>query len=562
MRVLFRSGLTALVSVVAIGQAPPQPAFEDADVHASANGGNQFARGPFTNGRLYTLRTATMVDLISKAYGVDADKVLGGPNWLEYDRFDVFAKTPPNTSKDAAKLMLQTVLTDRFKLVAHKDTRPMPAYALTVGKGKPKMKEADGSGETGCKFMISAPPRPPAPPAPGAPAPAIIIPTINVTCRNMTMAAFAEQMRTIIGAQEFLGTSPVLDKTGLEGAWDFDFKVSLPLRGLLVPTAGANISFPDALDKQLGLKLEPEKVPLPVIVVESVNRTPTPNAPGVEQLLPKAPTEFEVATVRPSAPPAGGGPIRLGLQIQPGGRVNIAGLPLKLLVQQAWSVTNDMIVGAPPWMDTDRYDIVGKAPEEEGAGQGPGPGQQVDLDTVWMMVRALLAERFKLATHMEDRPMNAYTLVAAKPKMKPADPSSRTKWAEGPGPDGKDPRNTNPMLSRLVTFQNMTMAQFAEKLQSVAGGYIHSPVLDATGLQGGYDFTLSFSVAGAAGIAGGRGGVLAPDAAPGVSQASDPNGAISLFEAIEKQLGLKLETQKRPVPVLVIDHIEQKPVEN
>jgi uncharacterized protein (TIGR03435 family) len=558
MRLLFRSGLTALVSVVAIGQAPPQPAFEVADVHASAKTGNQFARGPFTSGGRYELRTATMVDLISRAYGVDPDKVLGGPNWLEYDRFDVFAKTPPNTSKDTAKLMLQTLLTDRFKLVAHKDTRPMPAYALTVGKGKSKLKQADGSGETGCKMTISGLQPAGPPPAPGGPAPAFVLPMLNNTCRNITMAAFAEQMRTMAAAQEFLGTSPVLDKTGLEGAWDFDFKVSLPLRGLPVATTGENISFPEALDKQLGLKLEPEKVPLPVIVVESVNRTPTPNTAGVEQRLPKAPTEFEVATVRPTAPAPGPGPIPIGIRIQPGGRVNITGLPLKLLVQQAWSITNDMIVGAPPWMDTDRYDIVGKAPEEDGA----GPGQQVDIDTVWMMVRALLAERFKLATHMEDRPMNAYTLVAAKPKMKAADPSSRTKWAEGPGPDGKDPRNTNPIVSRLVTFQNMTMAQFAEKLQYVAGGYVHSAVLDATGLQGGYDFTLSFSVAGAAAIAGGRGG-LPLDAAPGgVSQAADPNGAVTLFEAIEKQLGLKLETQKRPVPVLVIDHIEQKPVEN
>jgi uncharacterized protein (TIGR03435 family) len=157
MRRLFRSGLTALVSVVASGQTPPQPAFQEADVHASAKAGNQFARGPFTSGGRYELRTQTLVDLVSKAYGVDPDKVLGGPNWLEYDRFDVFAKMPPSTSKDTAKLMLQTLLTDRFKLIAHKDTRPMPAYALVVGKGKPKLKEAAGSGETGCKFMRSAP---------------------------------------------------------------------------------------------------------------------------------------------------------------------------------------------------------------------------------------------------------------------------------------------------------------------------------------------------------------------------------------------------------------------
>ncbi|HEY6343810.1 MAG TPA: hypothetical protein VIY49_20135 [Bryobacteraceae bacterium] len=80
MRLLLRSGLTALVSVAAIGQTP-QPAFQEADVHGSAKTGNQFARGPFTSGGRYELRTATMVDLISRAYGVDPDKVLGGPNW-------------------------------------------------------------------------------------------------------------------------------------------------------------------------------------------------------------------------------------------------------------------------------------------------------------------------------------------------------------------------------------------------------------------------------------------------------------------------------------------------
>ena len=122
------------------------------------------------------------------------------------------------------------------------------------------------------------------------------------------------------------------------------------------------------------------------------------------------------------------------------------------------------------------------------------------------------------------------------------------------------------MLSRLVNCQNMTMDQFAEKLQGIAPGYIHSPVLNATGLEGGYDFTLSFSPAGmgnalAAGR-GGRGGGDAGPAAGGVSDASDPTGAVTLFEALEKQTGLKLELQKRPIKVLVIDHVEQKPVDN
>ena len=109
------------------------------------------------------------------------------------------------------------------------------------------------------------------------------------------------------------------------------------------------------------------------------------------------------------------------------------------------------------------------------------------------------------------------------------------------------------------------------KLKTIAPGYIHTPVLDATGLEGGYDFTLSFSAVGLTRLAGGagRGGPGPGGPPPGLltsgdpsAAASDPNGAITLFEAVEKQLGLKLQAQKRPVPVLVIDHAEQKPTEN
>jgi uncharacterized protein (TIGR03435 family) len=148
--------------------------------------------------------------------------------------------------------------------------------------------------------------------------------------------------------------------------------------------------------------------------------------------------------------------------------------------------------------------------------------------------------------------------------MQKADPASRTRFKEGPATDnGKDPRVKNPILGRLVTVQNMTMAQFAAKLQQIAPGYIHSPVLDATGLEGSWNFTLSFSPAGAVqGGGGGRGGDSPPPAPAGLTEASDPSGAITLFEAINKQLGLKLELQKRPVQVLVIDHVEPKPTEN
>lgn len=115
-----------------------------------------------------------------------------------------------------------------------------------------------------------------------------------------------------------------------------------------------------------------------------------------------------------------------------------------------------------------------------------------------------------------------------------------------------DPRDVNPLLSRLAVYQNITMAQFAAELQRLAPGYLAFGVEDATGLAGAWDFMLSFSPAylfsiGASG--------------PSNPRATDPNGAVSLFDAINK-LGLKLEMRKRMIPVVVIDHIEEKPSDN
>jgi uncharacterized protein (TIGR03435 family) len=535
----------ALVSGLAFGQSTEtRPAFEIADVHVSPPTRNPFLRAPVIRRGRYEIRFATMVDLVSKAYSVDPERVQGGPNWVENDTFDVIAKAPAGMTTETAKPMLQSLLADRFKLVVHNDTRSVPSYALKAGK-RSQLKEATGSGEPACKFEI------PPPPAPGGPPPGP--PVITYSCRNMTMAAFAEALHTtIVAATQYLNDRVVVDQTELKGAWDFDFKYTL--RGGPPGADASTITLFDAIEK-IGLKLDPVDVPLPVIVVDSVNQKPTANLPNVADALhiTPAPTEFDVAELKPTAPDFQG----MRLQIQPGGRVNIAGTPLKFLIQQAWDLTDDMIVGAPKWMETDRYDIVAKAPVA-----GPD-SPQMDIDDLFPMLRALLTERFKLTTHMEERPVTAYTLTAVKPRMKKADPASHTKYKEGPASDGKDPRNKNPVLGRLVTCQNMTMAQFAAKLKDIAPGYIHTPVLDATGLEGGYDFTLSFSPAGAVQSGGGRGGGEAgPPPSDTSAAASDPNGAITLFDAIEKQLGLKLGAQKRSAPVLVIDHAEAKPTDN
>ncbi len=210
-----------------------------------------------------------MVDLIKTAYGVDPDTVVGGPSWLEWDRFDVIAKAPANTPPQTVRLMLQALLADRFKLVVHKDTRPIQGFVLSMGRGKPKMKETDGSGDSGCRFQ----PQPPARPG--------FDPPLVVSCRNTTMAEFAVTLR---GLDSRYLTGPLADQTGLRGVWDFDLqwtdKRNLPYAG------SEGVTIFDAVDRQLGLKLEPGKVSLPVLVVDRVNEKPTANSSEVSMLLP------------------------------------------------------------------------------------------------------------------------------------------------------------------------------------------------------------------------------------------------------------------------------------
>jgi uncharacterized protein (TIGR03435 family) len=193
------------------------------------------------------------------------------------------------------------------------------------------------------------------------------------------------------------------------------------------------------------------------------------------------------------------------------------------------------------------------------------------------MLQGLLKERFKLETHFEDRPVSVYTLLANKPKLKKADPLNRSKCKTGPAPIAKDaPAPTGPPPFQ-ATCQNVTMAQFVALLTEVAPVYIHYPAADGTGLEGAWDFSFTFSFVPPAmmnGFGGGRGGpeterktggppqTGAGSSSGAVPTASDPIGGVSLFDALDKQLGLKLEMRKSPMPVLVIDHIEPKPTEN
>jgi uncharacterized protein (TIGR03435 family) len=432
--------------------------------------------------------------------------------------------------------MLQSLMVQRFSLVVRTGNAPMPAYVLTAPAGKSKLKESDGSGDASCK-----PQPPPANQAAGA------IPQILVTCHNETMEKFADDVHMMAGGYF---TNQVVDSTGLKGAYDFDLKWTG--RGQLERAGAEGISIFDALDKELGLKLTLQTAPRPVLIVDSVNETPTPNAPDLAKIMPPLPpVQFEVATIKPSAPdekPGGGGIRRDGLSFH--------ALPLKFLIYFAWDLdpnATEQIAGAPKWLDSDNIDVDAKVASENmvkggSTMQGIPP---IALEDLREMLKQLLIERFEMKTHTDNLPEDAYTLVAVKPKMTKADPTERARCKVGPGPADR------PIMNMLVACQNVTMAQAAELFPTFAAWYLHYPVVDKTGLEGGWDFTLNWS---SGDHMPGSGKQLPPDA--GSETASDPNGAVPFYDAVSKQLGLKLVKEKRPEPVLVIDHIDEQPTPN
>ena len=544
LRTFARIRFVALLPVVVFGQtAATTPTFDIADVHVSprsdwVKSAPKAMQGDFLNGGRYELRRATMLDLVRAAYGVDADKVFGGPSWLDYDRFDIIAKAPPATRPETLRLMLQSLLADRFGLVVKRDSRPVDGYVLSAGKGKPKLKAAEGGGSSGCQSL----------------APKIgDVPYGTIQCRSVTLEAFASALRRLAGGS--FTNLPVVDGTAIEGNWDIDLQY--PLRvitigaagGAATPTGGNGVI--DAVEKQLGLTLELQKVPQPVLVVESVKEQPSANPPGVAASLPALPApELEVASIRPCD---GTGPT-LAPRFESGGRVTARCMPLISLITQVWGLAPfQELVGAPKWLTgggSPSVTIAAKAP----AGTYTDAQGVPDRDALNAMMRSLLIDRYKMAIHYEDRPVDAYTLVAAKPKLTRADPSNRTGCARSNPPGG-------PGLAIRLVCQNMTMAQLAEQIQGYSTDIFY-PVIDGTGLEGAWDFTLNYNalmnVSAFLGAAAARDG-LTPRAS---AEPSEPSGGISFVDAVEKQLGLKLEMHKRTAPVLVLDHIEEKPTEN
>ncbi len=490
--------------------------FESAAIQASPKSlsVNQGMRaGTFKGGR-YIIRQATLLDLIQLAYGVEPDKVLGGPSWLEMRRFDVVARAPSGSQASDLPPMLRSLLADRFRLSARREDRMTEGYSL-VSSGTARLSRGDESQQGDCH---SVPVRS-----------ADRSGEVRYSCRNVDMDGFATRLRSM--ALPVLGRHPVVNETGIRGRWSFELSYALP-GGSNSEDELRQFSIFRALERQLGLRLESKNVSVSALVVESATDTADPAPTG------PAPNLFEVASVKRSGPTS-----RLAIQFLPGGRFVTRKASMRDLLFRAFnSRTKEQFAGMPGWVDEEHYDI--EAVLSDGA-EPPG------LDLLSPMVHALLVERFNMRYHEEQRDLTAWSLVTSKtgarPKLKPSDPAARSSCNTTPPPPGK----AGPS-SVLLTCRNMTVAQFADHIQHLSPE-ITLPVADETGLAGVWDFSLTYSA-----IA-----LRSPEPGPeGTPSASDPSGDQSLFEALEKQLGLKLVKRGRALPVYVIEHLDRDPSGN
>lgn len=261
----------AICGIATVEGEENRPKFETASVKRIDRGVIHNSLGPGT----VMLRGDPLKVVIMEAFKLKTYQIIG-PSWLDEDCFDIVAKMPEGASRDQVPAMLQTLLVERFKLVAHKEDRPHPVYALVVDKGGPKVKEASANfsriGPRPGEVMFRA-----AGDTQGFKGP-------------MTMAKLAQFLSVRVDR-------PVQDFTGLKGSYDIDLawvpdqgidRSSSSLASFTTETAMLGDTRTDlprpptatlftAIRESLGLKLEPRKEPVEMLVIDHAERVPTEN---------------------------------------------------------------------------------------------------------------------------------------------------------------------------------------------------------------------------------------------------------------------------------------------
>ncbi|HEY3835026.1 MAG TPA: TIGR03435 family protein [Bryobacteraceae bacterium] len=523
--------------LIAAGAALSQ-SFDAADLHLSppadqVKDSKHLTVAGFVAADRYVIHRATLVDLIARAYNVDADKVLGGPPWVDYNRYEIDAKVKPGASEAALRTMLKSLLAGRFGLALKPDVQKAPGLILSLGKGNPGYTAATSdSGQSGCQQV------------PGTPRQGYG----ELKCANADMDTLAASMRRLASTTPGQPL-PIANQTGLEGTWDIDLKWDLKMIQVTanMSTSSNELIF-DAINK-MGLKLDHGDVPQPVLSIVKATGQPTPNAANIATLLPVLPVpEFDVASVKAcdSDPGTGQGRATFG----PGGTVTANCVPIFGLIDQAWGLKPvDPQAVLPDGLGNRRplplLQIRAKTPA------GMAPTQDAVGQLIAPMLQALLIDRLKITFHTETRPLDAPVLTAVKPKMtRTEDPATERKGCN------REPVSAN--QTAKIVCRNMTMADLAQ--QWTAFDYSSNfPALDKTGLEGSWDFTITYNTM--AQLNSQFPGRFGGGAAAADGQAPDPDMGLTLNDAIEKELGLKVKTEKREMPVLIFDHVETMPTD-
>ncbi len=241
------ASLAACFSGLVYGQSPGAQRFEIASVKPS-NIDPGYSGIKTGHGRL-DANNVTLQRCIMGAYGVGPHEIVGGPDWLESERFEINAKADRPTNDDAVlMMMLQSLLAERFKLAFHREAKTMTAFVLEAAKTGPKMEKAEAgeastnSSNTNTRTMIDA--------------------------HNTSMDSFARVLARQMGL-------PVVNRTGLEGIFNFKLQWISESATLADPAGGAGTGGPSiftAIQEQLGLRLRSQKVPVEILVIDHVEK--------------------------------------------------------------------------------------------------------------------------------------------------------------------------------------------------------------------------------------------------------------------------------------------------
>lgn len=583
------SGELSEMQSVADPSAAPLPIYEyeAATIKPSKGPGPDKKIGMWAAPDGFSAWFITPQQIISIAYGVKSFQISGGPSWLPSERFDIEAKMDAATADALKKLsqdqrvlaqqqMLQALLASRFQLTVHRETKESTIYTLVIAKGGPKLQVAK-PGDTypnGGTFPDGT--------HAGAGSISGSQITGDLTAQAVPIARLVQSLTQMLG-------HPVSDKTGLKGVYDFKLRFA-PDGRLQSPPGSTNERLPlpqadsnapslfDALQEQLGLKLVAAKGPVEAIVIDHIEKPASVDGAEVQPaagVVPAAMVQekaaqrgqsgampewqkkaggsllFEVASIRPTPPEIDPSrpseppnfPISNDDSYTTGPNDSfIADFSLVTYIQFAYKLRlapdqmKAMLASVPKWVSSDNYEIHAKA------------SRPVTKDQLRLMMQSLLAERFKLALHFEDRDAPVLALTLVKPgKLGP----NLRPHAEGPPCDRPDDRvfpaqcyvdAAKPTRDGLLMegSRNNSMEVIAHML--TATGRLDHPLVDQTGLPGNYDFTIERSPTANATSAAG--------AAPEIQGAT-------FLEALQEQLGLKITSAHAPLPFLIIDHVER-----